>query len=362
MSGGGALLVVGFAGPRLEGAERRQLARVRPGGVILFARNLRDLGQLERLVSEIREVTPGALLCVDAEGGRVDRLRALAAPAPAAASLARLPVRWSLRSGRAMGEVLRACGFDLDFAPVADLDRGERGNALDGRCLGASPRGAAARAGAFLAGLASRGVAGCPKHFPGLGGARADTHAAGAPIALSRGELARDLAPFRRLAPRAAAMMAGHAAYPAWDPSGLPATLSRRIATGLLRGNLGYRGLLFSDDLEMGALADRGGLAERAEAALAAGCDGLLVCSELGEAGAVSQRLGRPLLARHRERAERRWRRLRTAVEQLRRAAPPAGPCQAAARRLGDLAAAVADAQNGMSSSSGPLSPGPCSS
>ena len=354
MSASGGLLVVGCAGPRLEAAERRLLARLRPGGVILFARNLRDRPQLARLVAEIREAAPGTLLCVDAEGGRVDRLRALAAPAPAAASLARLPVRWSTRAGRATGDVLRGCGFDLDFAPVADLDRGERDNALDGRCLGSSPRGVAARAGAFLAGLASRGVAGCPKHFPGLGGARADTHAAGAPITLPLRDLARDLTPFRRLAPQALGMMAGHAAYPAWDPSGLPATLSRRIATGLLRREVGFRGLLFSDDLEMGALGERGSLAERAEGALAAGCDGLLFCSELGAAGGIARRLSRSHLRRRRDQAARRWERLRAGLAALRAQAPAPPAQRSAAARLGALAAAVTAAQNGMSSSSPP--------
>lgn len=357
MSAAGGLLVVGFAGPRLEAAERRQLARLRPGGVILFARNLRDLGQLARLVSAIREAAPEALLCLDAEGGRVDRLARIAAPAPAAADLARLPARWSARAGRAGGGLLRACGFDLDFAPVVDLDRGRRGNALDGRCFGRNSRAVSARGRAFLEGLAASGIAGCLKHFPGLGGAAADTHREGAPIGLPRRQLVRDLLPFRALAPAAPAVMAGHAAYPAWDPSGRPATLSRTIATGLLRRDVGFRGLLFSDDLEMGALAAHGDLAERAEEALAAGCDGLLVCSELGESGGIASRLDRPHLARHRERAERRWRRLRAAVEDLQRSAPAAPSREEAERRLHHLAAAVARAQNGMSSSPGPGSP-----
>ncbi|HSM52098.1 MAG TPA: glycoside hydrolase family 3 N-terminal domain-containing protein, partial [Thermoanaerobaculia bacterium] len=267
------------------------------------------------------------------------------------------PVRWSARAGRAVGELLRACGFDLDFAPVVDLDRGQLGNALDGRCVGRDTRAVSARGRAFLEGLASRGIAGCLKHFPGLGGASVDTHREGAPIGLSRRQLARDLRPFRDLAAFAPAVMAGHAAYPAWDPSGRPATLSRPIATGLLRREVGFRGLLFGDDLEMGALAGHGGLAERAEEALAAGCDALLVCSELGEAGEIARRLDQPHLARHRARAQRRWLRLRAAIEALQRSAPATPSRGEATRRLHDLAAAVARAQNGMSSSPGPGSP-----
>ena len=354
MSGAGGLLVVGCPEPRLGTAERRLLVRLQPGGVILFARNLRGFDQLAALVAAIREAAPRTLLCLDAEGGRVDRLRPLAGPAPAAEALARLPVRWSARAGRTMGELLRACGFDLDFAPVADLDRGERANALDGRYFGTTPREITARAGAFQAGLASRGIGGCLKHFPGLGGARADTHTEGAPIALPLGALARDLAPFRRLAPASLTMMTAHAAYPARDPTGLPATLSRPIATALLRRELGFRGLLFSDDLEMGALAPWGTLADRAAAALAAGCDGLLLCSELGAAPGVSRRLSRASLRSRREQAERRWERLRGALAALTANSPPALSREAAVRRREAFAAAVMAAQNGMSSSSPP--------
>lgn len=280
--------------------------------MILFARNLTTLEALRELIDGIHEQAPEALMYLDAEGGRVDRLRALVAPAPAAGTLTTAAPSLAGSAGRWVGRALRACGFDADFAPVADLDRGERDNALDGRTFGTGARDVVPRARAFLDGLHAAGVGGCVKHFPGLGGAKRDTHREGAPIELDGDELKRDLAPFRALAARARAVMIAHASYPALDPSGRPATLSSAIATGLLRRELGFKGLSVSDDLEMHALSPWGNLAERTAAALVAGCDLLPICHDLEGAAEAARRLGARSLASRREQALRRahaWRR-----------------------------------------------------
>jgi beta-N-acetylhexosaminidase len=338
---GGRVLFLGFEATRLTAEERRILKRVRPAGLTLVPRNIDSGEQLVELMDDLRQLCPDAVFALDAEGGRVDRLRHVVAPAPAAASLATRPPRASGSAGRWIGGALRRCGFDLDLAPVVDLDRGATGNALDGRCFGRTPRGVTARAAAFLDGLHEAGVGACLKHFPGLGGAGRDTHADPAWIALSRRDLARDLRPFQALAPRAEAVMASHAVYPALDPAALPATLSPALATALLRRQLRYRGVLLSDDLEMGALAPHGDLVERGEAALDAGCDGLLFCRRLDAAPAIAERLAR---AAHRERlasSSARLDRLRRRLAALRRAAGEPPPLAAIRRRLAALSDAA---------------------
>jgi beta-N-acetylhexosaminidase len=341
LAAGGRVLFLGFEGTALTAAERRMVERVRPAGFTLVPRNVADERQLEALVAELRRAAPGALLALDGEGGRVDRLRGLVGPAPAGERLARRPPALARRAGRWVGETLRRFGFDLDLAPVVDLDRGRANNALDGRCLGGSPRPVIARARAFVEGLESAGVGACLKHFPGLGGAGADTHVAPSLVDLPRAELVRDLLPFRALAARTGAVMVAHAVYPALDPERLPATLSPAIVTALLRGDLAFEGVALSDDLEMGALAPHGDLPERAERALAAGCDGLLFCRQLEEAPAIAARLARPRLSARLEQAARRLDRLARALRRRARAAGPGVPVERLRARLAALARAV---------------------
>jgi beta-N-acetylhexosaminidase len=323
----GAFLTVGLPGPRLEPSTRKLLARLRPGGVILFARNLaadveEGPARLAELTAALRRELPEVLLWIDAEGGPVDRLRGLVGPAPAGETLARRPPRQALRAGRWIGHALRLFGLDADFAPVVDLDRGIPGNALDHRTTGADPRRVAARGRAFLLGLHGSGVGGCLKHFPGLGAATADTHLHQAPIGLGTPELAPDLAPFVALGGLAGAVMVGHAAYPAYDPEARPATLSPPVLQGLLRGRLGFAGLAVSDDLEMQALAAWGEVPECAEASFAAGADVLLICKDLEVAVAAGERLARPSLAARREESAARLAAYRRHLERLRAAAP----------------------------------------
>jgi beta-N-acetylhexosaminidase len=301
------LIFAGVPGPDLDRASAALLDAHRPGGVVLLGWNFKTLEQLVKLTADLRRILPQAILAVDAEGGRVDRLREIVAPAPAAALLAGRPASLALQAGTWIAHALRLFDFDMDFAPVVDLDRGEVGNALDGRTFGASPEQVIPRARAFLRGLHAGGVGGCIKHFPGLGGAGADTHHHGAAIYLPAAELAHDLEPFAALARLAGAVMVGHAAYPAYDASGRPATLSPSILGGLLRGRLGFEGLVVSDDLEMKALAEWGGIADRAAAAFAAGCDALLVCHRLEDLPEVIARLEDPDLLSRREEALARF-------------------------------------------------------
>lgn len=293
----GDLLVVGVSGEALAPEEAEVLREVRPGGVILFTRNVEALEQLGDLVTAIREAAPGVLLYVDSEGGRVDRLSPLVGPAPAGEALAQAPPEVAREAGRAVGESLSLFGFDVDFAPVVDLDRGEAGNALDHRYLGRSPEQVVERASAFLEGLHAAGVGGCLKHFPGLGPSRGDTHFEAGLVELSAEELEEDLEPFGHLGDLAGMVMVAHAVYPALDPERRPATLAPPITHDLLRGRLGFRGVAVADDLEMHALDAWGDLPERCERALLAGCDLLPVCHTLDAVPAIVERLARPELA-----------------------------------------------------------------
>lgn len=285
---------VGIPGLELDRASAALLAEHRPGGVILFKRNVKDVEQLHDLVMEIRRILPDAVLSIDSEGGRVDRLRDVVGAAPAASLLARQPPSLSYQAGQWIALSLRLFDIDMDFAPVVDLNRGEEDNALDGRYLGTTPAQIIPRARAFLRGLHAGGTGGCLKHFPGLGGAEADTHFKVASVYLPSTALRADLEPFEVLARLAGSVMVGHAIYPAYDDEKRPATLSPAILGGLLRGRLGFDGLAVSDDMEMKALDDWGDLPERCETAFAAGCDVLLLCHTLEALPDVVARLEDP--------------------------------------------------------------------
>ena len=287
----GQLLVVGYQGaapsPSLLAAHEAGEC----GGFIVFKRNLEAEGRarIEALAGTLAELArrapPGLppLLAVDQEGGRVARLgppvltlppmRALAAAEGDREDLAR-------RAGRALGEELQAIGFTMNFAPILDVDSNPDNPIIGDRAFGREPAAAAALALAFADGLREGGLLACGKHFPGHGDTLTDSHLELPVVSKSRAELeATELPPFRLAAraPRAVpALMTAHVLYPALDS--VPATLSRAIATDLLRGDLGFEGALISDDLEMKALHDP--VERTAVGALRAGCDLLLVCSD----------------------------------------------------------------------------------
>lgn len=280
-------LMVGFDGLDLTPDLREALTALDPGGIILFRRNLDTPERLIVLLQEIRGLLPGPrLVALDQEGGRVSRLEPWIGPTPAAARLA-CAGEESIRSvARATAAALASLGFNFDLAPVVDLSDDLQGDAIGDRAFGSDPSTVTQLAGAFLDGLQRAGVAGCLKHFPGLGGTTVDSHGDRPTVLRSRSELEeRDLVPYAALGSRAAAVLVGHAAYPALDGvPDRPASLSPEIVGGLLRGRLGFGGLVATDDLEMGAL--RGWTEDSAEACAAvdAGCDLLLCCRDLGRA------------------------------------------------------------------------------
>src|SRR5689334_4181849 len=231
---------VGIPGLELDSESAGLLSAHQPGGVILFKRNIKDEEQLNDLVTNLRRLLPDAIFAIDAEGGRVDRLKDVVGPAPAASFLARHSPSYSLQAGNWVAQSLRLFDLDVDFAPVVDLDHGAVNNALDDRYFGATPAQVIPRAQAFLRGLYSGGAGGCLKHFPGLGAAGEDTHFRMSAVYLPPEELRPDLEPFEALAHHAGAVMVGHALYPAYDTSMRPATLSPTIIGGLLRGRMGF--------------------------------------------------------------------------------------------------------------------------
>lgn len=327
------LFGVGLEGPELAPAERDILRRLAPRGVILFRRNLASVGGLERLVSELRDLGVTRLY-LDQEGGPVDRLRELVAPSPSLARAAQTGT--ARRAGEAAGAMLAGLGFDVDLAPVVDRGLAGAGALVLGeRCASADPGAIVRAAGDFLDGLHSRGVGGCLKHFPGLGRARVDTHRALPALIDDPAEEALDLEPFRRLMERARAVMVSHAA----GADGEPASLSPAIATGLLRERLRFTGAAFSDDLEMGALAEFGDMPERCIRAAAAGCDLLLVCRRIGEYPACVDAVERGVPAARRQEASARLDAYDRHLEELRRASrAPAMSLAAIRAELAELA------------------------
>jgi beta-N-acetylhexosaminidase len=292
----GRVLMIGLPAASLDERAAARLRSLGPAGVILFRRNLDTPERLAELMRELRACLPGpALYALDQEGGRVSRLEPWTGATPSAAALARAGGTAVLRFGQATGTLLRGLGFNLDFAPVVDLSAPDATNGIGDRSYGTDAAAVVALGGAFLDGLQEQGVAGCLKHFPGLGDTAVDSHHTMPVCHRGLGELeAADLVPYRELGPRAASVMVGHAAYPSLEPDrGLPASLSRRVVQELLRRRLGYPGLVVSDDLEMGAVRPLDVAGAAAVAAVRAGCDLVLYASDLDGAEAARDALAR---------------------------------------------------------------------
>jgi beta-N-acetylhexosaminidase len=279
----GQLLLMGFEGSVMSARLRSTLASLQPGGVILFARNLESPQQTHALLQECRNCVRQPLLaCVDMEGGTVDRLKEVIAPAPSVADVVATGNRRLFRKhGRVLGEECRALGFNADFAPVLDLALAPSRAVLTSRPAAADPRQVVLYAREFLRGLKGAGVLGCGKHFPGLGEANLDTHKELPAIAKPWKRLwAEDLYPYRALKREVAFVMVAHAAYPAVTRQRIPASLSKKWMTGILRGKLGYRGLVLSDDLEMGGVLAAAAIEDAAVGTLCAGADIFMVCHD----------------------------------------------------------------------------------
>jgi beta-N-acetylhexosaminidase len=280
-------LVCGVAGTGLADDERRLLGELRPGGVVLFARNVAGREQLAALVAELADLPSRPYVAIDLEGGRVNRLDALLGPLPSAAAAEAAGGRAVAALGAALGAACAHFRIGVDFAPVLDAACPDGFLAGEQRCLGASASEAARAAAALLGGLEVHGVAGCLKHYPGLGSGRVDSHRE---LPVLEDGVVDEEAAFRLLATAGRAVMVAHAVAPALGDALRPASLSPVVVGRLAASACGP---VIADDLEMGALAAYGSLGERAAAALLAGCDQVLVCNALGERAAVVEHLRR---------------------------------------------------------------------
>jgi beta-N-acetylhexosaminidase len=280
-SDAGQLLITGFHATEATRPLRALLRALQPGGVILFARNITGAEQTFGLLEECQKPVAQPLFrCVDLEGGTVDRLREAVAPAPAAAEVASTGQRKLFRKhGRIIGDQVRAFGFNLDFAPVLDLAFEASRQVMNTRVVSADPEATVAYAREFLRGLEEARVLGCGKHFPGLGRAALDSHFALPEVSASlKAMLAADLVPYRKLRREMAFVMVAHAAFPEITGRGLPASLSKKWMSEVLRKKVGFDGLIVTDDLDMGGVLAAGSVEEAAVATLRAGADMFLVC------------------------------------------------------------------------------------
>jgi len=289
-------VLIGLEGTRLAPRERDWLQHPLVGGVVLFTRNYAGLDALEDLNGAIREAAVAPMLiCVDHEGGRVQRFREGFTRLPPLALLGRMhggapdmARDFAYRHGRVMATELLVAGVDHSFAPVLDID--VESCVIGDRAFSADPDAVTDLARHYLAGMHDAGMRACGKHFPGHGSVRADSHVDDVVDERPRNELeARDLVPFRALLGDLDALMMAHVTYPAVDAA--PAGYSATWIQDILRGELGYEGVVLSDDLGMHAAECAGKLADRAQRSLEAGCDAVLVCQP-GDVAALFEQWG----------------------------------------------------------------------
>lgn len=281
----GSLLVVGLGGTELTGLERAWLRLVRPGGVILFKRNVVDAAQTRALLDEVTGFGAAhAVRCVDVEGGTVNRLRDALSPMPSAQAVGKAVEKkhkdgLAREHGELIGRAVKAFGFNTTLAPVVDLALPESTEVLGSRPPGANAETVIEYARAYLAGLDAQGVIGCGKHFPGLGGASGDTHFVTPAIERTEKQIwNEDLVPYRELHKAMPMIMMNHAAYPATPGKDRPASASTYWITTVLRKRIGYRGIVLSDDLEMGGILKFLSVDQAAIEAVRAGSDLLEIC------------------------------------------------------------------------------------
>lgn len=279
-------------GLELQADEAEWLGHPLIGGLILFARNYADRSQLRRLVDAVRQIRPDILLAVDTEGGRVQRFRQGFTRLPPLAAFGRVYAQDSAKAlrlaeagGRVLAAELRAFDVDLPFSPVLDLDGGVSAIIGD-RALHADPGVVAFLARAHMRGLIAGGVATTGKHFPGHGAVAPDSHLELPVDERTRAQIVgADLLPYRASLNLLDAVMAAHVVYPAVDAR--PASFSAVWLQEILRGQMGFQGVIFADDLSMGGAVEQGDILSRAEQAFAAGCDMLPICNRPDELAKV---------------------------------------------------------------------------
>ena len=292
----GQFLFIGLPGTELDAGTRALIEEVKPGGIIIFGRNVAGPEQLRSLIDGVRELLPTPpLVGIDQEGGLVDRLRRIFTPMPSARTIRQHGDLAAARAlGRVTGEVLRMLGFNINFAPVMSImteDRDLLSNGLYSRSFGRSPGEVLGYTTVYMRGLQGTGLLGCLKHFPGIGAGEVDSHEEMPVVQLSHDDLiAQDLAPyielFQRRDDRVRCVMVSHGGFPNIDireavTGGLlePASLNYNIVTKLLREELGYKHLVVTDDLEMGAIARHCEIEDAVVRASLAGEDMLLICA-----------------------------------------------------------------------------------
>ena len=292
----GQFLFIGLPGTEFDEETRALVEYVNPGGIIIFGRNVAGPEQLRTLLDSVRKVVPTPPLCgIDQEGGLVDRLRRIFTPMPSARTIRQHGDLAAARAlGRITGEVLRMLGFNINFAPVMSImteDRDLLSNGLYSRSFGRSPGEVLGYTTVYMRGLQGTGLLGCLKHFPGIGSGEVDSHEEMPVVRLSHDALiAQDLAPyielFQRRDDRVRCVMVSHGGFPNIDikeetTGGLiePASLNYNIVTRLLREELGYKHLVVTDDLEMGAISRHCEIEDAMVRAALAGEDMCLICA-----------------------------------------------------------------------------------
>jgi len=292
----GQFFFIGLPGTEMDAETRSLIEEIKPGGVILFGRNVASPEQVRALLDGVRALSPRAPLCgIDQEGGLVDRLREILPPMPSARAIRQHgDLAASRNLGRITGTILRMLGFDINFAPVMSIiteARSQLTNGLYSRSFGSSPAEVLGNTTVYMRGLQATGCLGCLKHFPGIGAGAVDSHVEMPLVPLSEDELlAQDLAPyielFQRSDDRVRVVMVSHGGFPNIDirkgiTGGLlePASISPTIVSRLLRQELGYKHLVVTDDLEMGAIAKHFEIEDATLRAFVAGEDMLLICA-----------------------------------------------------------------------------------
>jgi beta-N-acetylhexosaminidase len=334
----GQVLIVGLEGTQLSALEATWLRLLRPGGVILFRRNIESAVQTHALLHSTQQAVESPMLrCIDVEGGSVDRLRDLIAPMPSPFAVTATNKQALFKKhGSLIGQEAHLLGFNTTFAPVLDLRTDASAGVMTTRVVSGDPAQVIRYATNFLEGLAQQDVLGCGKHFPGLGSGQVDSHHATPSIAKPLSLLWKeDLLPYRQLARQLPMVMISHASYSAAVPE--PASVSAYWITEVLVREIGYQGLIVSDDMEMGGILNYMGIADAAVRSLAAGMHVVEICRDPALVFAAYEALlheaeGSPAFARALRRAAARAQSFHTM--HLKRDALPPAPTAAAVNKM----------------------------
>jgi len=281
-SDAGQLLLVGVPGLELDADSAAFFRKIQPGGFILFGRNIKSPTQLRKLIDDLRDVSDvEPVITIDQEGGRVSRLRLIGHEPPNAQQLRDHGDPELIRQhGDVTGRLLRLFGFNLDLCPVLDISfDDEADNSLKGRCYGRTVAEVIEKATLFNDAMRATGILSCGKHFPGYASAALDPHHELPVLERSREAMEEhELAVFRHFVDKVDSMMIGHISITGLEKGGPPASLSPALINGLLRDDMGFKGLVMTDDLDMGAILNHYGFDETMKMGIAAGNDMLMIC------------------------------------------------------------------------------------